>query len=93
MLGRRTSIQLLTATYLYSSPCIQLMVQNGTINSTSSDSAEAAAQLDAVDVFFTDSYVTANESNYVAVAASYDAGTLRVRTKGPASTCAKDDVS
>jgi hypothetical protein len=79
LLGRRTAIKLLSFPSFFVSPCIQRMVSAGNITAISGNATEAAAQLAAVDVFFTDAYQSPAGTNYAAVAASFDGGTLRVR--------------
>ena len=79
LLGRRTAVRYLNYPSYYSSPCLQKLISAGNITAISSNSTVEDAQLAGVDVYFTDGRVIADKANYVAVAASYDAGTLRVR--------------
>jgi len=59
------------------------MVANGTISAISTNATEAAEQLDAMEVHFTDLSVAPAERNYVAFSSALDPGPLEVFVRQP----------
>jgi len=82
LLGRRTNIRLVSYPSFFTSPCIQLMLSDGSIGAISTNATEAAAQLEGMDVYFAEVSSPPEERNFVAFSSAFDPGPLEVRTDG-----------
>jgi len=78
LLGRRTNIRLVSYPSFFTSPCIQLMLADGTIGAISTNATEAAAQLEGMDVYFAEVSSPPKERNFVAFSSAFDPGPLEV---------------